>query len=119
MLYRAGRLLDPALDPEGGGADVLKAQVLRSGHGPELADPPGLGGVHELDLGPPPHPGLEHPHVSVQQLLLPKVLEPLRLDEGRAAAGGSVTEGATFVGAAGGGRTQTQLLPEPETRTRS
>lgn len=54
MLYRAGRLLDPALDPEGGGADVLKAQVLRSGHGPELADPPGLGGVHELDLGPPP-----------------------------------------------------------------
>ena len=86
--HRAGRLLDGRLYLEGGRADVLKAEVLhgRSGPGLELAHPPGLGGLHELDLGASRRPGLPDPHVPVEQFLLAEVLQPLGLDEGRSAA---------------------------------
>lgn len=115
-LYRAGCLLYPCLDPEGRGADVLKAEVLhgRPGDGPELAEASGFGGVHEHDLGTPHHLGVIDLHVPVDKILLAKVLQPLWFDEGGSAARSAVTDGAAFVRDARLTGAQMQLLSGKE-----
>jgi len=99
--YRAERLLYRRLDPEGGVADVLEAEVLRErpGDDPELAEASGFGDLHERDLGTPRHHhrGARDPGAAGEELLLAKVLQPLRRDEGGSAARGAVADvGAAF-----------------------
>ena len=110
LVYRAGCLLYPCLDPEGRGADVLKAEVLGFWDSPELADSSGFGGVHKCDLGKPHHLGFVDLHIPVEQLLLTKVLQPFWFDEGWSAARSAVTDWAAFVRAARLTGAQTQLL---------
>lgn len=118
-LYRAGRLLDPCLDPERRRADVLKAQVLWLGRHPELTEASGLGGFHEPDLGDLRHRDVVDLHVPVEELLLTKVLQPVWLDEGGSAARRAVSDGVTHVGAVRLRRPQTQLLPARDSGRRS
>lgn len=110
LVYRAGCLLDPCLDPEGCSADVLKAEVLRSGDNPELADASGFGRFRKHDLRTPHHLSVVDPHVPIEELLLTKVLQSLWFNEGGSAACGPVTDGAAFeIGARLSGA-QMQLL---------
>ena len=94
MAYRARSLLDGRLYFEGGGADVLEAEVLhgRFGAGHELTQPPDLGGLLRLDLRGSQHPRLPDLHVAIHELFLAEVLQPLRLDEGEPASRGAVGE---------------------------
>lgn len=112
--YRAGGLLDPCLDSEGSGADVLKAEVLCRGFGvgpfAEFTDPSGLGGVHELNRSGPDHPGLMNLHVPVKKLLFTKVLQPLWFNEGGSAAHCAIADGASFIKVPWSTGAQMQLL---------
>lgn len=110
LVYRAGCLLYPCLDPEGRGADVLKAEVLWFGDSPELTDSSGFGGIHKCDLRTPHHLDFIDLHIPVEQLLLTKVLQPLWFNEGWSAARSAVTDWAAFVRAARLTGAQTQLL---------
>lgn len=65
LLYRAGCLLDPCLDPEGRSADVLKAEVVKFGDSPELAEASGFGGVHKHDLRASHDLGFIHLHIPI------------------------------------------------------
>lgn len=117
LVYRAGRLLYLGLDPEGRGADVLKAEVLgwRSGDDPELANAPGFGGLHEDDLRTPHHLGIVDLHIPIEKILLAKVLQPLWFDEGGSADCSAVTDRAAFVRTTRLTGAQTQLLSGKET----
>lgn len=114
LLYRAGCLLDPCLDPEGGGTDVLKAEVVGFGDNPELTEASGFGGVHKHDLRASHDLGFIHLHLPIDKVLLTKVLQALWFNEGGSAACSAVIEGATFVRAIGLTGAQTQLLSEKE-----
>lgn len=108
--YRAGGLLYPRLNLEGCGADVLKAKELRFRNGPELTHTSGLGRLFEQDLRTTHHLDVMDFHVPIEQVLLPKVLQPLWFNEGRSAASSAVTDGATFEIVARLSRTQAQLI---------
>lgn len=114
LVYRARRLLDPWLDPEGCCADVLKAEVLgrRSRDHPELADSSGFGGVHEDNLRSHRYFCFVDFHITVEKFFHTKVLQTLRFNKGGSAAHGAVTDGTIFVRAAGLTGAQIQLLSE-------
>lgn len=108
--YRAGGLLYPRLNLEGCGADVLKAKELWFWNGPELTHTSGFGRFFEQDLRTTHHLDVVDLHVSIEQLLLSKVLQPLWFNEGWSAASSAVTDGATFEIVAWLSGTQTQLI---------
>lgn len=112
--YRAGGLLNPRVDLESCGADVLKAKELGFGHGPELAHTSGFGRFFQQDLGTAHHLDVMDLHVSIEQLFLTKVLQPLRFDEGRSAARSAITDGPAFGIVAWLGGAQTQLISAGE-----
>lgn len=108
--YRAGGPLYPRVNLEGCGADVLKAKELRFGNSPELTHTSGLGRFFQHELGTTHHLDVMDLHVSIEQLLLAKVLQPLWFDDGWSAARSTIADGATFEIAAWLGGAQTQLI---------
>lgn len=115
-VYRAGCLLYPRLDPKGCSADVFKAKELRFGHSPELTHTSGFGWLHQHDLRTPHHLSVMDLHVPIEKLLLTKVLQSLRFNEGGSAASCAITDGATFEIAAWLSGAQAQLLSGGEGR---
>lgn len=116
LVYRAGRLLYPCLDPEGCRTDVFKAKELRFGHSPELTHTSDFGWFHQHDLRTPHHLSVMDLHVPIEKLLLTKVLQSLWFNEGGSAARGAITDGATFEIVARLSGAQTQLLSGGESR---
>lgn len=110
LVYRAGCLLDPCLDPEGCSADVLKAEILWSGDNPELTDTPGFGWLYKPDHRTSHHLCVMDLHVPIEKLLLTKVLQSLWFNEGGSTACCTITDGAAFKGAARLIGAQTQLF---------
>lgn len=110
LVYRAGCLLYPCLDPEGCSADVLKAEILRSGDNPEFTDASGFGWFYKPDHRTPHHLSVIDLHIPIEKLLLTKVLKSLWFNEGGSTAYSTVTDGAAFKGAAGLIGAQTQLF---------
>lgn len=112
--YRAGGLLYPRVNLEGCGADVLKAKELRFGNSPELTHTSGFGRFFQQDLRTTHNLDVMDLHVSIEQLLFTKVLQPLWFDEGWSAARSAITDGPTFEIVAWLSGAQTQLISEKE-----
>lgn len=116
--YCAGRLLYPRVNLEGCGTDVLKAKELGFGNSPKLTHTSGFGRFFQHELRSTHHLDVMDLRVSIEQLFLTKVLQPLWFDEGWSAARSAITDGATFEIVAWLSGAQPQLISAGEKKKR-